>query len=315
MLMQSACFQRLRFTCLAAMLLASAAQAVVISSGNGTGNSAPPVDDFGFENVGVTDTGLSGVYLGNGWVLTANHVSSRPILLLGVTYQPVPGSGVRLTGPSSPQPDLYVYRINGYPPVPAAVLSSATPTIGETLYCLGNGWTRAATLTTWNALWQAGTPPTVYRGYEVGGPNVRRWGTNAVTAVNDIQIGQPVSSITRAVEMLFDDTGGTAHESQAVLGDSGGGCFAKRSGTWELVGVMFANNLYQNQPPNTAVFWNSNPAIRANSTLAADVAYYRTEIEALTPPPGPVPALSAAAAAALAALLALAARRVRAIRR
>jgi hypothetical protein len=40
--------------------------------------------------------------------------------------------------------------------------------------------------------------------------------------------------------MLFDEAGGTTHELQAVVGDSGGGCFAKRGSTWELVGVMFA---------------------------------------------------------------------------
>lgn len=45
---------------------ASAARAVVIDSGDGTGNTAPPADDFGFENVGVTDTNLSGIYLGDG---------------------------------------------------------------------------------------------------------------------------------------------------------------------------------------------------------------------------------------------------------
>ena len=58
---------------LAAALLATAAQGVVISSGDGTGNTTPPADDFGFQNVGFTDTGLSGIYLGDGWVLTLRY--------------------------------------------------------------------------------------------------------------------------------------------------------------------------------------------------------------------------------------------------
>ncbi len=45
------------------------AAAVIIASGNGTGNISAPPDDPGWDNV-VNLTGLTGVYLGNGWVLT-----------------------------------------------------------------------------------------------------------------------------------------------------------------------------------------------------------------------------------------------------
>jgi hypothetical protein len=58
-----------------AALLSSSAHGVVIDSGDGTGNTTPPADDFGFENVGSA-SGLSGIYLGGGWVLTANHVGA-----------------------------------------------------------------------------------------------------------------------------------------------------------------------------------------------------------------------------------------------
>ncbi len=258
---------------LAALVFAGAAHGVVIDSGNGTGNTTAPADDFGFENVGVTDTGLSGVYLGDGWVLTANHVGARPITLLGVTYQVVIGSGVQLADPSNPTnppPDLYVYRINGYPLLPAIVLSSATPAIGEVVSCLGYGWTREATQTTWSATWQESPPSplVVYRGYKSIFNATRRWGTNAVTAVGGDVLD------TRSIELSFDQFGGTTHESQAVVGDSGGGCFAKRGSTWELVGMMFANLTYgdgpgpqPDQPRNTAVF--------GNAAVLADIAYYR----------------------------------------
>jgi hypothetical protein len=137
----------------------------------------------------------------------------------------------------------------------------------------------------------------VYHGYHPDGASVRRWGTNLVIAVgNDLTIGDPPDSATRAIEMLFDETGGTAHELQAVVGDSGGGCFAKRGGTWELVGVMFAILGFPNQPVSTAVY--------GNATIAGDVAFYRTQIEALTPAPGR-PAIGAAALAGLLALSAL----------
>ena len=295
--------------CICALLIAGAAHSVVISSGNGSGNTTAPADDFGFENVGVTDTGLSGVYLGASWVITASHVGARPLTLLGVTYQPVAGTGVRLTNSSGTPPDLYVYRINGFPNLPSVVLSSASPAVNDSITCAGNGWTRSATLSTWNQFWQQGVPPPLYHGYNPGAPATRRWGTNLVTAVgNDLTVGDPPDSVTRAIEMLFDETGGTTHELQAVVGDSGGGCFAKRSGTWELVGVMFAILEFVNQPVNIAVY--------GNATIAGDVAFYRTQIEALTPAPGPaVPALPAIGVAALVGLLALSVRRrVRAAR-
>jgi hypothetical protein len=294
--------------CLAALAFAGAAEAVVISSGNGTGNTTAPADDFGFENVGVTDTGLSGVYLGSGWVLTANHVGARPITLRGVTYQAVAESGVRLTNASGTPPDLYVYRINGFPNLPPVALATASPAVGESITCSGDGWTRTATLTTWNQFWQQGVPPPVYHGYYAGGGSTPRWGTNLVTtAGNDVTIGNPPDSVTRAFQTLFDENGGTTHEMQAVVGDSGGGCFAKRASTWELVGVMYAILMLPNQPVG--------PAVYGDSTVAADVAFYRTQIQALTPAPGPVvPGVPAIGAAGLAALLALSARRMRSAR-
>jgi hypothetical protein len=285
---------------LAAALLASAAHGVVIDSGDGTGNTTPPPDDFGFESVGVTDTGLSGVYLGGSWVLTANHVDSRPITLLGVTYQPVAGSEAPVLNPSPPHPDLIVYRIDGFPPLPSPVLSNAMPTVGEAVWCSGRGWPREPDQTTWSATWQENPPPpqVVFRGYKrtFSVPHVRRWGTNAVSLANTVVLN------TTAFQALFDETGGTEHESQAVTGDSGGGCFAKRGDTWQLVGLTYAMLVFgdgaggnPDQPANTAVY--------GNGTLAADIFTYRAQIEALTPPV--VPALPPLGVGLLALMLVL----------
>ena len=70
------------------------ASAVVHTTGDGSGNTTPPPDDPGFANVGSTldPSGLSGVYLGNRWVLTAGHVGEPSFVFDGVTYAPVPGS-------------------------------------------------------------------------------------------------------------------------------------------------------------------------------------------------------------------------------
>ena len=51
---------------------------MIIASGDGTGNTTAPADDPGFANVGNRG-GLTGVYLGRRWVLTANHVGEGDI--------------------------------------------------------------------------------------------------------------------------------------------------------------------------------------------------------------------------------------------
>ena len=65
-----------------------AARAAVIAAGDGTGNTTAPADDPGWDSVGHAG-GLAGVYLGDRWVLTANHVGERAITFGGITYQPV----------------------------------------------------------------------------------------------------------------------------------------------------------------------------------------------------------------------------------
>ena len=70
------------------------ARAVILASGDGTGNTEAPADDFGFANVGAMAE--TGVYLGNGWVLTANHVKARDIRFGDRVYAPVPRSKRRL---------------------------------------------------------------------------------------------------------------------------------------------------------------------------------------------------------------------------
>jgi hypothetical protein len=51
------------------------ADAVLISTGDGTGNTTAPSNDPGFSNVGVVN-GLSGVYVRNGWNIQSCWMAS-----------------------------------------------------------------------------------------------------------------------------------------------------------------------------------------------------------------------------------------------
>ena len=92
------------------------AAAVIIASGDGTGNTSAPADDPGFAHVAIK-SGLSAVYIGDGWVLTANHVCSETdpdpcdIEIGGVTYREVDDSRSRLLTDGVDPSDLILFRI------------------------------------------------------------------------------------------------------------------------------------------------------------------------------------------------------------
>ena len=96
-----------------------AAKAVLIAGPDGSINTTAPSPDPGFDNVGIVN-GLTGVYVRNGWVLTANHVGIGDLILGGpggTSYEAVPGSAVRFDTPGFDQDaDLiaFLYREEYY---------------------------------------------------------------------------------------------------------------------------------------------------------------------------------------------------------
>src|SRR5215468_8288263 len=111
--------------CLAVSLLslgaAAAASAVLIDSGDGYGNTTAPSPDPGWSYVArFAQNSLSAVYLGNGWMLTANHNGAADVLLDGVVYPYVPGTAVVLNDPLPPHSpvDLLMYQISPHPDWP-----------------------------------------------------------------------------------------------------------------------------------------------------------------------------------------------------
>lgn len=257
---------------------------MVHTTGAGTGNTTPPTDDPGFNNVGVTGNGLTGIYLGKQWYLTAYHVGEQSITLNGISYPALPGSLVHLEHTPGVFADLALVHITGKPALPDLVLASTPPAVSDTLTMIGNGWNREASQFCWNASWVeiscAGSP--TFRGYKRMGSNrTKRWGKNVVTQVG---VDSAMSGmVTRAFQTEFDQSGIT-NEAQGVSGDSGGGVFIKRSGQWELVGVMFTILVFDGQP------WEST-AVFGTATLSVDVAHYRSQILAIMNPPPQIPAL------------------------
>lgn len=247
-------------------LLAVSAQAVVIAGPDGAANTtAPSSQDPGFSNVGVIN-GLSGVYVRNGWVLSANHVGLGSIDLGGVVYDAVPGSLVRFSNPTGPDADLMAFKLRRMPPLPDLQIASAPPSSGEDVILIGNGRNRGDPLAEpWNG----------YDGWTLAGGRTVRWGTNRILAT-----GLDVLE-TEAFSTRFDDLPGQMGndpEAQVANGDSGGGAFVWNGGNPELIGILFAQGLYNGQSSSDVLF--------GNISYVSDLDFYRAQIEPLIDQPG-----------------------------
>lgn len=245
----------------------------------GAGDSKPPTPDPGIARVAIV-AGLSGVYLGKGWLLTAGHVltaarnqKKTEVLLGGQRYQLRPESAVPLTGKDG-KADLALVRIDGDPDLPVLEIASQTPPAGTYLILAGNGPLQETVRTCWDGsghatsesapgarcgfLWRKKTPE--------GRTNGLQWGTNQVDARDSVLPG-PGGARTRVFSTVFRKGLPTAREAQAGVGDSGGPVFASSGGGFELAGILLGVSA---QSQAAALF--------GDRTLAADLSVYRDQI-------------------------------------
>lgn len=162
----------------------------------------------GWDYVGMVG-GASGVYLGNGWVLTAGHVNlaSGTYTLDGVTYTIVADS-VTTTGTA----DIKLFRItsiNGLPSLASLTINSSAPSVGTGVVMIG---------------------------YGDGSNNTSEtWGYNRVN-LNNYSVTASGYTSTDFVSVY----GSSGNAAEAVLGDSGGAAFTFNSSTgkWQLSGII-----------------------------------------------------------------------------
>ena len=247
-----------------ALLVSAPADALITDAVDESPTTSPPADDPGWSHVGNV-SGLTGIYLGNGWVLTAGHVSTANPELQGVFYPVVPGSDVQLHNPDNSLADLKVFRIDPGPSLPLLNIRSTTPPTNTNVTMIGRGfWRGAATI--WNG----------YGGYLWSGYSGMRWGTNRVYS-NGVFAASNWSFVTDFTKL---SQSGTPYEAQGALGDSGGAVFIKNTipnpDVWELAGVMFAILPHAGQPDQTALY--------GNYTYSADLSVYRAQLIALPRP-------------------------------
>jgi hypothetical protein len=267
----------------AAALGAPGAGALVLDSGDGRGNTSPLPGLTGWRNVGRRLGGPSIVYLGDRWVLTADHVGAGIVVIDGERYNAIASTLQRLRNDDGSQADLLLYRIDGDPGLPALDLARRAPRPGEEVVLVGTGASRGVSLTVrspryglldgWS--WQ-------------GADRAKRWGTNVVAGPPRAVPGS--GATTWSIPTLFeriDDPNGTTHEAAAAEGDSGGALFAYADPMdpdrgYVLAGVLFSVSSLPEQPRGTSLY--------GGATYAADVSYYREQVLTTTRASCPEPA-------------------------
>src|SRR5579859_7852203 len=117
-----------------------------IVDGNSASNTNAPADGAPWQNVGQIGGGASGVYLGGGWVLTADHVGVGTIVLSGTTYYP-DGKALQLTNSDGSLIDLVLFHLTAAPPLPSLSLVSNTPAAFTPVDMIGYGLIAGSTQT------------------------------------------------------------------------------------------------------------------------------------------------------------------------
>ncbi len=152
------------------LALASTARGVAIT--NDSLNTSAPANDPGWNNVAHM-SGATAVYLGDGWMITANHVSDGPVSFSnGQVINVLPGSDVGFFNPSSTgapltgmTPDLRMFHLATTPNLPSLQVSTTTPTAGTTVTMIGAGLDHSPNLIGWdiNSTTLAWTPVALRR--------------------------------------------------------------------------------------------------------------------------------------------------------
>ncbi len=248
-----------------------------------------------FGNV-VRIAGSCGVYLGNRWVLTANHVApSLPstVYVGGNGRSTQSGSWQRLQNPSgyglSTYCDLVLFQLAEDPNLPVMNIASSAATVGTDVMFVAAGRNQASSPSYWNVAEGPGPSDDVWSTASANSYELSGYGTvnsqNTAWGMNDVQvrnIAQLVDATTHAIvyATLFDNVP-NQFEAQAVSGDSGGAVLVWENGGWALSGVIEGVITYENQP------LGSYNAIFGQYTLINDLSYYSDQIISISGVPEP----------------------------
>lgn len=264
-------------SCVAAAWLAlcSSSHAIILFGLDNSANQTDPGTGVPFASVARVFNGStlggSAVYLGNRWMLTANHVGPfNSVTFDGTNNYSWDGVAPIQIGTT----DMKLFRLTATPNVSAAAL-----------YAGNSELTAPATLVGWGV----GRDPNVPVDSDVvgwGGSSTseKRWGLNEPMGFINVTSG---GHTYQAVYTVLGSGSGTppglgANEAAATLLDSGSGLFQQFGGDWYLTGLAAAV-----QTSGTSNFGNNQiNEPRGDRNFFVRISQYETEIAAIIPEPG-----------------------------
>jgi len=236
--------------------LASGLSSHAILDANSMSNTNAPADGAPWANIGRVN-GPSGTYIAAGWVLTAAHVGAGDFTL-GTLTLPYDGISHRLTNSDGTVTDMILFHVSQTASVPSLPLASSPPALNSVVDFIGTGYIAGS----------GPMPIGSYTGFTWFLTSARSLGNNKVASINYVY-NAGFGNVT-LFSTSFEATGQTSAECQGTGGDSGSGVFQKSGAVWQLVGMSDLVSVYTNQPANTSVY--------GNSTFAAQISTYRSQI-------------------------------------
>ncbi len=239
----------------------------------------------------------SAVYLGDGYLLTANHVT-MDLTYSFVTFDeveffaidPAYNDGARTYGKQvATGVDMAVFKLTSIPA--SATAATLLPTAIEqiapaTLVGWGVGRSGGSPLESTNAVWGAADT------------SKKRWGVNTPKAVGTDPYDY-VITIAGATGPDFDPDGLGNAEAGVTLYDSGSGLFQEIGGNWYLIGITTTT-----EDVGSTDFGNDSAsgAGRGDADYFARISSYDEQITALVPEPSTISLLALATGALAVAL-------------
>ena len=250
----------------------SAGSASAIIAADASPNITAPTALNVYDNIGRIGSG-SGVYIGNGFVLSATHVGGSSIDLAGASHAMAKVKTFVRTS-NNYASDLSLYRLTDSATLshlPAITLATSTPSLGSQVLMVGTGVTN-------------------------DGSRDKSWATSSIVSNNyDTLVGG------RHVEGMKLGYSAGGDNGQAAAGDSGGAVFSLVGGQYVLAGLMHA--VYDGN-------YDDDYTDFGDGTIASDLSQYAGQLAEFNIN-GSSPAIPEPASIALFAVGAIALRRRR----
>lgn len=253
------------------------AHALVVSEGEIYGNGAElseasPLPEFAFVNNTVMIDQGSGVYLGNGWVLTSTHVGCSSVTFTdGMSFTPDTTSWKVLESHNGNESDIALFRISDWESseylaqLPKIRISQESPRKGERVMLAATGYTqsgeRKAITVNGEKVGTHGVYLQQKRAYLSGCSTISKIQSELVKTDGDLETASFTTRFGR-------DQG----EAQATAGDSGGAVyrFNEVTNEWEAIGIIFAVSHRAKFVPHNA------------KTFVGSLAAYQDQLSPLT---------------------------------